>query len=73
MQIAPEHGSIDCVDNTLGTVCNYECDEGYELLGPESIECVRDYGIFGQWSQPPPICKGIVVYSLCLLFRYNSK
>ncbi|XP_062279970.1 E-selectin-like isoform X2 [Scomber scombrus] len=36
----------------LGIVCTFSCDEGNELQGALSMECVRS----GQWTFTPPTC-----------------
>ncbi|KAG1672312.1 P-selectin [Nymphon striatum] len=38
---------------TQQTTCNFECIEGFEMIGPSEIDC----SIRGRWSVNPPICK----------------
>ena len=36
-----------------------ECNDGYNLLGAESITCEAEPGhITGYWDRPVPVCKG---------------
>ncbi|KAG8003638.1 E-selectin [Nibea albiflora] len=39
----------------LGMVCSFTCDEGHELQGALSMECVNP----GQWSSVPPTCTAL--------------
>lgn len=39
----------------LGVVCTFGCDEGYELQGALSTECVNQ----GQWTSTPPTCTAV--------------
>lgn len=55
-QVAPVHGSVDCTSNVLGTVCNFYCDDGATMMGSNQTECIEDFGPFGKWSEPAPIC-----------------
>ncbi|MEL6804233.1 MAG: CCP domain-containing protein [Bacteroidota bacterium] len=37
----------------LQSVCSFECDEGFELVGAKSVACGQD----GAWSAPVPQCR----------------
>lgn len=34
--------------------CNFSCEEGYALVGPEVVQCTAS----GMWTAPVPVCKG---------------
>lgn len=56
---APHNASIRC-DNPLGehsysSSCIVRCDEGFDLIGTNTIECSSR----GQWSSALPVCQGI--------------
>lgn len=55
---APHNASIRC-DNPLGehsygSTCIVQCDEGFDLIGPNRIKCSSQ----GQWSSGLPVCQG---------------
>lgn len=56
---APEQGNLDCShvhgEFGVGSICHFSCNEDFELLGSENVECT----VSGRWSAPPPTCKGI--------------
>ncbi|KAI6064116.1 P-selectin isoform X1 [Aix galericulata] len=56
---APEHGEMSCShlhDNfSFSSTCNFSCQPGFELMGPESRECTA----MGTWSGDTPQCKAI--------------
>ncbi|XP_038039267.2 P-selectin isoform X4 [Anas platyrhynchos] len=56
---APEHGRMDCShlhDNfSFNSTCEFSCQPGFELIGPESHECTA----MGTWSGDIPQCKAI--------------
>ena len=37
------------------TVCEFECDPGYDLIGSSQVTCLAD----GQLSNDLPVCRGI--------------
>ncbi|NXL86505.1 LYAM3 protein, partial [Alectura lathami] len=55
---APEHGEMNCShlhgDFTFGSTCDFSCQTGFELMGPESLECMA----MGTWTGDTPHCKG---------------
>ncbi|XP_066451079.1 P-selectin-like [Eleutherodactylus coqui] len=56
---SPSHGNMICSD-TFGTfqynsVCNFSCDEGFELTGTKSLTCQNK----GEWSESIPTCKAV--------------
>lgn len=54
---SPTNGMVDISAGTLlGQMATYSCDSGYMLNGVSSRECTR----FGEWSNQPPTCQGIM-------------
>lgn len=62
----PTRGYISCTPSlsspasagtphASGTVCTFSCDEGHELQGALSMECVHS----GQWTSTPPTCTAV--------------
>ena len=52
----PDNGTVLISSSTEGGVATYFCDNGYELEGNTSRECLLD----GQWSGNGAVCKGAV-------------
>jgi len=51
---APAFGTLDLTeDGVAGQVAHFSCNEGYTLVGQESITCGDD----GQWNSPAPFCR----------------
>ena len=50
----PDNGTVLISSSTEGGVATYFCDDGYELEGNTSRECLPD----GQWSGNETFCKG---------------
>ena len=47
----------DC-DNRYGSTCKTSCDNGYLLLGSETLTCLHKPGhIKGYWDKSAPVCK----------------
>ncbi|XP_044530191.1 E-selectin [Gracilinanus agilis] len=56
----PRNGSVTCNHSSTGnftyqSVCNFSCDEGFELQGSSQLECTAQ----GQWTHQFPTCKAI--------------
>uniref|UniRef100_A0A5F8G7M7 Selectin E n=1 Tax=Monodelphis domestica TaxID=13616 RepID=A0A5F8G7M7_MONDO len=54
----PENGSVMCNHSSTGdftyqSVCNFNCNEGFELQGSSQIECTAQ----GQWTHQSPTCE----------------
>ena len=47
------NGIVESVATTFGSVANYSCDNGYELIGPSARICQAD----GSWSDRDSQCK----------------
>ncbi|CAH1800624.1 unnamed protein product [Owenia fusiformis] len=54
-QRSPPQGNEECNDKI-----SFECNEGYEVKGAETIICTRAPGSSPQWNEAPPIC-----YPIC--------
>ncbi|XP_071787753.1 sushi, von Willebrand factor type A, EGF and pentraxin domain-containing protein 1-like [Asterias amurensis] len=55
----PSNGQLSCdtADRSIGTVCNMECNEGYELKGSLQTQCeLNDAEDGGQWSNTNGRC-----------------
>ncbi|OXB84201.1 UNVERIFIED_CONTAM: hypothetical protein H355_007084, partial [Colinus virginianus] len=56
---APQHGELNCShihgNFTFGSMCDFSCQPGFELIGPESRECTA----MGTWSKDTPQCKAV--------------
>ncbi|XP_040215651.1 E-selectin-like isoform X2 [Rana temporaria] len=52
----PANGNISCTDeygkSQYKSLCNFSCDEGYELNGTRSVFCQKT----GEWSDSTPTC-----------------
>ncbi|KAI5627606.1 hypothetical protein C0J50_12841 [Silurus asotus] len=53
----PQDGSVSCTDETLslGSVCSFNCSEGFILEGASSTECTKE----GKWSADVPKCTAV--------------
>ncbi|XP_046691667.1 E-selectin-like isoform X1 [Silurus meridionalis] len=53
----PQDGSVSCTDQTLslGSVCSFNCIEGFILEGASSTECTKT----GDWSADVPRCTAV--------------
>ncbi|XP_034533694.1 P-selectin [Notolabrus celidotus] len=60
----PVTGNMTCVDTlgsfSFGSRCNFTCQEGYDLTGDNTLECLAS----GKWSKPIPSCKVVQCNSL---------
>ena len=43
---APENGAVSVISTTYNSRANYSCNEGYILIGNESVTCLAS----GMWS-----------------------
>ncbi|XP_028344496.1 P-selectin isoform X4 [Physeter macrocephalus] len=55
----PQNGTKTCVqplgDSSYKTTCQFTCDEGFSLSGPERLDCTPS----GHWTDSPPTCDAI--------------
>ncbi|KAF5890762.1 P-selectin-like isoform X2, partial [Clarias magur] len=58
----PQNGSVSCTDETLnsGSLCSFNCAEGFILEGASSIVCTGT----GEWSTDVPSCTAVRCSSL---------
>ena len=49
----PEHGDANDDVTTVGSIVEFTCDIGYELVGAEETECLTT----GEWSVDVPVCE----------------
>ena len=51
---------MDCLESSgnfpWNTTCAFECEEGFELMGPKRVQCTSS----GNWDNKEPTCKGRV-------------
>ncbi|XP_045543903.1 E-selectin isoform X3 [Salmo salar] len=52
--VVPLGGQVSCEapSHPWGSVCNFSCDEGYDLQGAPNMQCSRS----GKWSADTPTC-----------------
>ncbi|KAI0219191.1 hypothetical protein LSAT2_029212 [Lamellibrachia satsuma] len=45
---------------TYGQACNFSCEHGYDMIGPDNVSCERNDSTpaVGFWSDEPPHCDG---------------
>ena len=49
----PIHGRVTVSSLTTGYVANYQCDDGYNLVGHRERTCITSTG---QWTHSNPTC-----------------
>ena len=52
----PENGRKLGVTYSVNSIVYFDCDLGYELVGPPERKCQLD----GTWTETQPACKGVV-------------
>uniref|UniRef100_A0A8C9B154 p-selectin n=1 Tax=Prolemur simus TaxID=1328070 RepID=A0A8C9B154_PROSS len=57
--LSPQNGTVTCVqplgDFSYKSTCQFICDEGFSLSGPERLDCTPS----GHWTGSPPTCEAI--------------
>ena len=53
--LPPINGSVFFENTTIGSMANYSCEQGFELIGVSSRTCQGD----STWSDLPPMCAGM--------------
>ncbi|KAM5203209.1 P-selectin [Hipposideros larvatus] len=57
--LSPQNGTMTCVqplgDSSSKSTCQFTCDEGFSLSGPERLDCTPS----GHWTGSPPMCEAI--------------
>ncbi|XP_032503119.1 E-selectin isoform X1 [Phocoena sinus] len=55
----PVNGVVKCFQShgsfLWNTTCEFECNEGYELTGPQHLQCISS----GIWDHKQPTCKAV--------------
>ncbi|XP_040842738.1 P-selectin isoform X1 [Ochotona curzoniae] len=55
--LSPQNGTLTCIqprgDASYKSTCQFSCDEGFSLSGPERLDCTPS----GQWTGSAPTCK----------------
>ncbi|PNJ17911.1 SELP isoform 7, partial [Pongo abelii] len=55
--LSPQNGTMTCVQplgsSSYKSTCQFTCDEGFSLSGPERLDCTRS----GRWTDSPPTCE----------------
>lgn len=56
--LGPQNGTMTCIQplggSTYKSTCQFTCDEGFYLSGPERLDCSPS----GHWTGTPPTCEG---------------
>ena len=52
-QSNPANGVVSQSGNSEGDTATYTCNDGYELVGSETLNCQSD----GNWDDVPPVCR----------------
>uniref|UniRef100_A0A8C9J6L8 Selectin P n=1 Tax=Panthera tigris altaica TaxID=74533 RepID=A0A8C9J6L8_PANTA len=57
--LSPRNGTMTCVrplgDSSYKSRCQFTCEEGFSLSGPEILDCAPS----GHWTGPPPTCEAV--------------
>ncbi|XP_051042093.1 P-selectin isoform X1 [Phodopus roborovskii] len=57
--LSPQNGTMTCIQppegSTYKSTCQFICDEGFYLSGPERLDCSPS----GHWTGTPPTCEAI--------------
>ncbi|KAL2771318.1 P-selectin precursor [Daubentonia madagascariensis] len=57
--LSPQNGTVTCVqplgDSSYKSTCQFICDEGFSLSGPERLDCTPSR----HWTGSPPTCEAI--------------
>ncbi|XP_039737564.1 E-selectin [Pteropus medius] len=55
----PANGRVECSQSPgsspWNTTCAFHCEEGFELLGPQHLQCTSS----GNWDNEKPMCKAV--------------
>lgn len=54
---SPENGYLLDTDFSYGEVVRFECDSGYNLVGPPALRCVQ-MEVNVAWNASVPLCTG---------------
>ncbi|XP_066111202.1 P-selectin [Saccopteryx bilineata] len=57
--LSPQNGTMTCVqplgDSSYMSTCQFACNEGFSISGPESLDCTPS----GHWTGAPPTCEAV--------------
>lgn len=57
--LSPRNGTMTCVqppgDSGLKSTCQFTCNAGFSLSGPERLDCTPS----GHWTGSPPVCEAV--------------
>ncbi|KAM4813586.1 P-selectin [Urocitellus parryii] len=57
--LSPQNGTMTCTrpfgESSYKATCQFICDEGFSLSGPERLDCTPS----GQWTGSPPRCEAL--------------
>ena len=56
---APSNGDVTHTSNTVGSLAEYTCSEGYVLVGATSATCVETGLRSAQFRPAAPVCNGM--------------
>lgn len=59
-------------DFKLGSTLTYQCDSGYKIVDPSSIECVTGADGKPSWDRALPACQGTSDLVFLPISTYNS-
>ena len=62
------NGRMEAASFEYDAVIEFSCDDGYDLVGNETLHCGDIDGV-GVWSSPKPVCKG----TSDVVLAFNSK
>ncbi|XP_074019226.1 membrane cofactor protein-like isoform X2 [Numenius arquata] len=52
------HGSVHVTDLAFGSEATFSCEEGFRLVGPDTVSCViKNNGV--DWNRDLPVCEAI--------------
>lgn len=61
---SPKNGQVTVSGVSPGSVAQYRCDPGFELVGVATRICLQS----GQWSSKAPFCQGKEVLYASVVF-----
>ncbi len=64
--VSPPNGVVMMTNRSVGSVAEYSCDVGFQLIGMEQRTCLQN----GTWTDIDPTCvgKGYIYYIIELFF-----
>ena len=65
--VAPGHGTMQSEGVSVGSEVVFECNEGYRMVGQDTIRCLPDGNGGAEWSGSPPVCQGRYRFSIIMI------